>query len=84
MFIKKIKSNNAADTFAINVAAGMKSKFCNTQHLSNKLTDGNKDIFQAEIIAAKCHKNAFVDIDLIRDYYVHYVVVYQGFAGRFI
>ena len=59
-----------------NIALGKRSRFCNMQDLSDKLTDGN--INSTEEIITKCGSNAFVDIDLGSNYYILYVLIYDG------
>lgn len=64
------------------MALGKKSRFCDTLDLSGKLTDGDlsdesteRNIFERN---SMCSGNAYVDIDLVDSFYIHYVVVYRG------
>lgn len=58
-----------------NAAAGKHVKFCNANS-SQVLVDGDRNIPQ--IMDQPCDMNAFYLINLNGQYFIHYVIIYEG------
>lgn len=60
-----------------NIALKKNATLCDKK-ASHLITDGDKSLVNFEMVENNCFSEPYVTINLLEDYLVHYVVVYEG------
>lgn len=64
--------------FAINVAVNKSVKLCSGEWLPSLLTDGIRDSSKNVAMKTKCWPENYIDIDLVNNYQVKYIQLFEG------